>query len=412
MIRKDDPKFEEAQAQAKEIFRSKDLEAIGELIAGVIDGPQMDIIDVWDTVLGQIDMTDETTRQEFETPEYCWGGRAMKYENGMTIPVTKVTKGKISVASEYIVTPAYEFDINDLASGDLGTVETIRERANRALLREKNVRGIKLFTQDVVDYDGGLRVILKGEDPAADLVVSGDKWKWQVQLKTTLDRAVKELQDMTEGGPVTMVLRTITLGDVEASGFNTASVKLVTMNAAVDPENTDRVLFDEGDILLFGRGVGSVGSVLDTQASEESNFFTVRYAFRQGHKWIRWQDRGYNSGRIRRIYLVPKIVDGEFDGNISVTRFALNGVTFYTDRAIDLSTLTDSNIIVSTTTGGGAAGGVTVGVAAVDGTMRWGTVAIAGLTAGTSYFIRFTTGVKDVAAQAFNAIEFGPYTVN
>jgi len=199
------------------------------------------------------------------------------------------------------------------------------------------------------------------------------------------------------------VTRTITLADIRNSGFDTNTVIVKELNGAVDPDS-GLVLFNEGDILLIGRGAASLGRVLDTQSDVETSLFTVKYAFRQGHKWIRWQDAGYHSNRVRRVFLVPATnSDGSTShGTASVQRLSRQELIISFDKPVDITSWDSTTVNVKTGTASVAY--TTATDVALDGTMTYAVLTFpSALTAGSSYVVSNTVALLDIGATAFDA---------
>jgi len=391
------PEYEAYAAKVKEFMKAKDFSAIGEIIGGLIQ-EEIVLEDIVPEIIGEFDWSDVTGMEQlFRAPLKWHGNTAVTMENGMTLPTAKVTQNKVNVPIEYVTTPAYPVDTNDIKVGDLVTIEAIKNAGKNALITAKCQRLYTLLCSeaDMTDpaHASTKVTVLVDQGTYSD---ASDDPAYIRELTRNLGEAVSELQETSNGRPVIKgFCRQVTLD--KANKAELSGVDLLAIPAAQD--DLERPIFTEGDIVLVAPYAANAATIMDVESDEEKSAqYTVSYAQRWGHKWILW-----GTQYLRRFIIIDQVAGGA----PVVDEFTATSLSLYFSKPVLKSTITalTGSILVEATgdTGTQLATFTTATDVTIAADMRHVTIALGGLTAGSAYNIIAGASLTDVGGEAFCA---------
>jgi hypothetical protein len=409
----------------KRIAPDRKMRAVAEIVGPILED-RLALDDIWAEVLDQEDWTGTPVGERvFRMPDEIVGAtHVLTYVNGVTLPVATFNRRQVGVQMEEIATPAFPVDVRELERTDpIVTLQAMTDATERMISIHKARRGYYLVADGFDDPTTNLEVII--DDGTYD---DTGNFIFIRTLRDKIEEVVEELQDSIGGRPpIWLLSRQITLDRLKRVGLNAdfgslpgpdapegggKEAALINLRTRVFPAGRDdvnnflnrgRPIFTEGDVLLLGPNVGKLAEVEPLEPSTiQRDHWQAEYAWRMGHSWIRWSDKG-DLNKTRRILYIRKVAAGATRGVLTADALSANGAVFYGTRPIDKSTVSNTTVIVSASAGGAAATGALT--ANLRGDLRTLEVTFATpLTPGTTYFIRSTTGLKDLAADDYTAM--------
>lgn len=397
------PAYAATSSKVKEYARDKDYGSIAELISGYIQ-EAIEIEDIADAVLGPVmDWTagsQVASDRQFTAPPLVHGNKAVTIENGATLSSAKFSGRKVYVAPETVTTPSYDFDTKDFESGEIADAGRVAMAAMQALLIQKAKRLINLLGMgsDMTDTtDANTKVTVIEDDGTFN---SGtDTPTYVPKLKEAIRKNVSKLQD-TIGSRENMIgiTRQITLDNIAPADIG--GVDWYAIPAAEDAEDENRPIFCEGDVILVApRYAANIAKTMNIESSVHSNgHYEVSFAWRWAHAYVRW-DTKY----LRRIVVLDTTTPA---GVLTVTSFDANSMELYCTKPLKVSTITTSTLIIDDDNPAVATiDGLTYSVTLL-GDLRRARIVFGDTkpTAGTTYYIKTTTGIHDIGANATTAM--------
>jgi hypothetical protein len=392
LLSKDDPKYVELAASLRGAMQSGDTRVVAELISGLIQG-EIEIEDPVAPILGEFKWAEEQEgNQVFEAPYEVIGNTVTTMENGMTLRTAKLVQNRTTAPIERIVTAEFPVDSMDLQKGNLVTLARIENEAKKALVIQKANRLYQLLCEGarMTDPDATNSRVLVVEDDGTYSDAS-DNPSYVRVLKRLIEDQVSVLQEVVGGGAtIKGFCRQITadlLKRVEVSG-----VEWYVFPAAVEHE-TKRPFITEGDIVLVAPYAANVGEVEPIEGQTyQPSMFEMSFAWRWGHKWVRWDDK-----YLRRIVVVKV----KTPGTIELDAFSATEMDLYFSKPVRANTIKAAITVSAVGESGSTAVTGAVDTVTVGHDLRHVHVTFAAskLTAGSSYDVAVAggdTGVKDI----------------